>query len=301
MGRESLQDIPRSDALNAGQLQSLRTLHESTPHAFGAALATLLRNPVEIRLAGVDQLTYGQFVHGLDDPSYFSVLKADPLHDRVLLDVDLTILYPMLDRMLGGGHADEPAPHRPPSDIERPLAARIVRLFLEHLQQAWQSALPLRFELLQAESHPRLLRVLPSDETVALLTFAVTIGNRQGFMRLCFPCRALRQIGDKSGNLVGPLQSSSAAEGAETPADNAAGTPGVELVVTIATTTIAASDLQSLQVGDIILTETAADSPATVSIDGQLDFHGQPGVCDGRKAVVLSDASPDAGSQDANP
>ena len=160
------------------------------------ALSTVLRNPVEVSLAGVDQLAYGKFVHGLEDPSYFSVLKAEPLGDRVMLDIELAILYPMLDRLLGG-HADDPPPRRPPSDIELPLAGRIVRVFLKDLQEAWQGVLPLRFEVLQVGSHPRLLRVLPSDETVVLVSFALTIGNRQGMMRLCLPCRAIRQIADK--------------------------------------------------------------------------------------------------------
>ena len=196
MGRKATRDVPQSDTLTAGELRLLQTLHEGLPRAFGTSLSTVLRNPVEVSLAGVDQLAYGKFVHGLEDPSYFNVLKAEPLGDRLMLDVELAILYPMLDRLLGG-HGDDPPPRRPPTDIELPLAGRIVRLFLKDLHEAWQGVLPLRFEVLQVGSHPRLLRVLPSDETVVLVSFALTIGNRQGMMRLCLPCRAIRQIADK--------------------------------------------------------------------------------------------------------
>jgi len=297
MGREAMRDTPRSDALSSGQLQSLQALHEGLPGVFGAALSTVLRSPVEVGLAGVDQLAYGKFVHGLEDPSYFSVLKADPLGDRVMLDIELAILYPMLDRLLGGGHADEPPPRRPPSDIELPLAARIVRLFLEYLRQAWQGVLPLRFEVLQAESHPRLLRVLPSDETVVLLGFALTIGDQQGMMRLCLPCRAIRRIGDKLSNARGRMRSSPAIGSEDAPTTDADdGSLGVHVVVTLATTTIAASDLHGLRVGDIIATETSADAPAVVSIDGEPKFLAKPGEYEGRKAVVLSSPSPDSPS-----
>jgi len=286
MGREAMRDIPRSDALSSGQLQSLQILHEGLPRVFGTALSTVLRNPVEVSLAGVDQLAYGKFVHGLEEPSYFSVLKADPLGDRLMLDIDLAILYPILDRLLGGGHADEPSPRRPPSDIELPLAARVVRLFLEDLRQAWQSVLPLRFEVVQVGSHPRLLRVVPSDETVVVVGFALTIGNRQGMMRLCLPCRAIRQIDAK-------LRSSPAAASGDDPTTEAGDcSPGAEAVVTLATTSIAANELRNLRVGDIIVTETAADSPAVVSIDGEPKFRAKPGACDGHKAVVLSSPSP---------
>ena len=128
MGREAIRDISAVGVLvTAGDLRSLQTLHEGLAGVFGAALSAMLRSPVEVSLAGVDQLAYGKFVHGLEDPSCFNVLKAEPLGDRLMLDVELAILYPMLDRLLGGGHDDEPSPRRPPSDIELPLAARIVR------------------------------------------------------------------------------------------------------------------------------------------------------------------------------
>jgi flagellar motor switch protein FliM len=281
MGRNATRDISRSDALSSGQLQWLKILHEGLPGAFGAAISTVLRNPVEVSLAGVEQLTYGKFVQELDDPSYFCILKADPLGDRLMLDIELAILYPMLDRLLGGGHADEPPPRRPPTDIELPLAARVVRLFLEHLRQAWQGVLPLRFEVQQVESHPRPLRVVPSDEIVALLSFTLTIGNRHGLLRLCMPCRAIQQIADR--------MRTAGSEGHPTPDDDCI--PGVEVVVTLATTSISASDLQNLRVGDIIVTETATDSPAVVSIDGEPKCRARAGTCEGRKAVVLSEAT----------
>jgi flagellar motor switch protein FliM len=287
MSRKATRDVPQSDALTAGELRLLQTLHEGLPAAFGAALSTVLRNSVEVSLAGVDQLAYGKFVHGLEDPSYFNVLKAEPLGDRLMLDVELTILYPILDRLLGG-HGDDPPPRRPPTDIELPLAGRIVRLFLKDLHEAWQGVLPVQFDVLQVGSHPRLLRVLPSDETVVLVSFALTIGNRQGMMRLCLPCRAIRQIADKL-TARGRMQPSSAAasgEGSTEDADDCS--PGAEVAVTLASTSITASELAGLCVGDVIVTETAADSPAVVSIDGQPRFCGKPGASQGRKAVVLS-------------
>ena len=58
MGREAMRDIPQSNALSAGELRSLQTLHEGLPAAFGAALSTLLRNPVEVGLpASINSVT----------------------------------------------------------------------------------------------------------------------------------------------------------------------------------------------------------------------------------------------------
>jgi len=280
MGREATCGFPRSQSVTAKDFHLLQRQHEGMAGVLGTVLSEVLRSPVEASLAGVEQFAYGKFVHGLSSPSYFSVLKAEPLSDCLLLDVELAILYPMLDRMLGGGHEHEPPPRRALSDVELPLAARIVRVFLESLRQAWQSALPMRFEVLQVESQPRRLRALPSEETVAIVAFALTIGDQHGMMRLCVPCRAIRQIGDK-------LVDSRTQED-----DNSL----AEVVVALATSSIAAGDLRNLRVGDIIATETDADSAAIASIDGEPKFRVKPGAYDGRKAVVLSEGIGDSAS-----
>ncbi len=62
----------------------------------------------------------------------------------------------------------------------------------------------------------------------------------------------------------------------------------MELNVTLATTPITAAELSGLRVGDIVATETLADSPAVVSIGGGPKFLAQPGVCRGRSAVRIT-------------
>ena len=50
-----------------------------------------------------------------------------------MLDIELAILFPMIDRLLGGAGEDEP-PSRALTEIELALAARIVRVFLQCLE-----------------------------------------------------------------------------------------------------------------------------------------------------------------------
>jgi flagellar motor switch protein FliM len=280
MGQEAICDFPTSDTVTARDLRLLQTQHNNMASVLAAAFSELLRSPVDATFAGVEQFAYGKFVHGLASPSHFSVLKAEPLGDCLMLDIELAILYPMLDRMLGGGHEDEPPPRRALSDVEVPLAARVTRVFLEQLRQTWHEVLPLKFETLQIDSEPRLLRTLPSEETVAIVGFTLTVGGRQGMIRLCIPCRAVRQLADALGD--------SAAEDVDGSL--------AKIVVTLATSSITVGELRDLQVGDIIATEAAASSTAVVSIDGRPKFHGKSAACNGRKAVILSEIVPPAPS-----
>ena len=64
----------------------------------------------------------------------------------------------------------------------------------------------------------------------------------------------------------------------------------VEVVVDLAETHIATSDLIGLQVGDVITTEKDVHLPLVVSIEGRPKFHAEAGVFKGRKAVQVKES-----------
>lgn len=291
MDRKTHCDFPRSKALSQERLRSVRALHQTAAGGLGAAFSTLLRCPVDVNLAGVNQLPYEKYLDKLDRTSYFSLLRAEPLDDCLLLDVEPSILYPMIDRLLGGGREDDPPPRRPISDIELPLAARIVRIFLKQLSLAWRNEVDLKLEVIQVESNPRLLRALSLDEMVVSVDFQSTVGVQQGMMRLCIPCRAIQRLearGSADAENAPPPIVRMPEEVAATDPDSA-----VEVSVTLASTSITAAELSSLQVGDIVGTEADANSLAVVSFSGEPKFLAKPGAHRGRKAVCITESVPE--------
>jgi flagellar motor switch protein FliM len=278
MAQGSVSDLQSRPCIGPQHLRRLRAMHECLARDFGAALSALLRAPADVSVAGIDQLTYGQFIHKVETPACFYVLKAEPWDDRLMLDIGPSILHPMIDRLLGGAGGEEPPLGRPLTEIELCLAARIVRLFLQECRRAWKSVLDLRLDVLQVEDNPRLSRILPTDEMMIVVGFELIVGEARGTMSLCFPSRAIERLGDK-------LLPASPAPGGPLVPDLLA-----EVQVTLAETQITAGELADLRVGDIIATETAADAPAAVSIAGSAKFRAKPGAYQGRRAVRLTEA-----------
>ena len=83
-------------------MRALQSLHEGFARNFGASLSALLRTIVESKLISVDQLTYSEFVYSLEIPTCFNLLRPTPLDGNWILDLSPSILYPIIDRMLGG-------------------------------------------------------------------------------------------------------------------------------------------------------------------------------------------------------
>lgn len=286
-------DFKRPERVGKEQMRALQTLHEGFGRNYGAALSAMLRSIVEVKLTSVDQLTYSEFVFSLENPSCFNLLKAEPLEGHLILDINPSILYPIIDRMLGGGKEPNTHTRRPLTEIELRLVHRITSLFLEELRKAWENVLPIAFEVVRVESNPQLVQIVPPNEVVVLISFELTLGEMRGMLNLCIPFNSIERIGGKlsANSWISPSRKSSSAETIERITKNLRGAP-VEVVVHLADTTISTRDLIGLRVGDIITTEKDVKMPLIVNVEGVTKFRGKAGAMKGHKAIRIEEAEP---------
>jgi flagellar motor switch protein FliM len=278
-------------------MRALQTLHEGFARNFGAALSGLLRSIVEVKLTSVDQLTYSEFVFSLENPTCFNLLKAEPLEGNLILDINPSILYPIIDRLLGGGRDPTPLARRPLTDIELRLVARITALFLEEFRRAWINVIELRLAVERVESNPQLVQIVPPNEVVVLISFEIALGEMRGMMNLCIPFNSIERIGQNlsSNSWVAYGRRGATPESTQRITRNLRGAL-IELVAQLAETKINTGDLIGLRVGDIITTEKDVHSPIVICVEGLPKYHARPGALKGRKAIRIDEAMVTVGS-----
>ena len=284
----SAYDFKRPERVGKEQMRSLQTMHEGFGRNFGAALSALLRTIVELKLTSVDQLTYSEFVFSLENPTCFNLINAAPLEGQLILDINLSLLFPIIDRLLGGGSDATPPARRPLTEIELRLVSRITDLFCKEMKQAWENVLELDLSIDHVESNPQLVQIVPPNEVVVLISFELTIGDARGMMNLCIPFNAIERISTRlsSNSWVTYGKKTATPENIKRISGQLSGAL-VELVVELAETNISTSDLIGLRVGDIIATEKDVQRPLVVSVEGRPKFHAQPGAFKGRKAIQV--------------
>lgn len=281
-------DFKRPERVGKEQMRSLQTMHEAFGRNFGAALSALLRTIVELKLTSVDQLTYSEFVFSLENPTCFNLINAKPLEGQLILDINLSLLFPIIDRLLGGGNDLAPPARRPLTEIELRLVSRITDLFCVEMKHAWDSVLDLDLSIDRVESNPQLVQIVPPNEVVILISFELTLGEARGMMNLCIPFNSIERIATRlsSNNWVSYGTKKATPENVERISNQLNGAL-VDVVVELAETNISTSDLIGLRVGDIIATEKDVERPLIVSVEGRPKFHAQPGAFKGRKAIQV--------------
>jgi flagellar motor switch protein FliM len=283
-------DFKRPERVGKEQMRALQSMHEGFGRNFGARLSTLLRSIVEVKLTSVDQLTYSEFTYSLENPTCFNVLRAEPLEGSLILDINPSILFPVIDRMLGGGKEAQTATRRPCTEIELRLVGKITTEFLEELKKAWENVMSIDFKVDKVESNPQLVQIVPPNEVVILISFELLLGEQRGMINLCIPFNSIERIGGKlsSNNWSSSSKRTSTPETMERVSKSLRGAT-IEVIVHLADTTISTKDLLGLRVGDVITTETDVRSALTVDVEGVAKFRAKAGSFKGKKAICIED------------
>lgn len=282
-------DFKRPERVSKDQMRALEGLHEGFGRNFGAALSGYLRTIIEVTVGSIEQMTYSEFIHSLPNPTCFTLLKADSLDGQLCLEISPLIIYPIIDRLLGGSNADLFIPQRPLTQIEQRLVQRITDRATHHLSEAWSNLTPVNFKCEDFESNPQLVQIVPPNETVVVIGFELRMGNRAGTMSLCVPYNVIEPI---MGALVAQNWFSYQRKG---PNDdhvrkltrNVSNAP-VEMRAILATTTISLDDLLKLRPGDILTTEKPCQRDVVLQVEGRTKFYGQVGRFRGSKAVRIT-------------
>jgi len=281
-------DFKRPERVSKDQMRALQTLHEAFARNFGASLSGFLRTIVEVKVATCEQMTYSEFISGLPNPTSFNLIEADGLDGQICLEISPLIIYPIIDRLLGGNSADLFIPQRPTTAIENRLIGNVNARGLSALAEAWSAVRKLEFRVGATESNPQLVQIVPPNEVVIVIGFELKMTNRAGTMNLCIPYNAIESLMEELSNQSWFAQAKGQHENESIKQiSKALGRAGLGVQALLAETTITLQDLLVMRPGDIISTERAAAKPVVICVEGERKFLADVGQHRGNRALKV--------------
>jgi flagellar motor switch protein FliM len=282
-------DFKRPERVSKDQMRALEALHDGFGRNLGAALSGYLRTIIEVSVAHIEQLTYSEFIHSLPNPTCFNLLKADQLDGQLCLEISPLIIYPIIDRLLGGSNADLFIPQRPLTEIEQRLVQRITDRATQHLSEAWSNLTPTTFSVADSESNPQLVQIVPPNETVVVVGFELKMGSRAGTMSLCIPYNTIEpMLGLLAAQNWFSYQKKPGQDDMSRRLTSNVHAAPLEIRALVAQTTITLNDLLSLGVGDLITTTKPATQEILLQVEGRGKFLAHIGRFRGSKAARIT-------------
>jgi flagellar motor switch protein FliM len=281
----------RLDKFSTNQLQTLRTLHDNFTRLLNNSLSVYLRTRVEATIVSIEQISYGDFIASIGIPSILSIYSMDPLPGSGIAQIDLNLVFSIIDRLLGGPGWFPPK-LRDLTDIERTLMQRFMARMLNSYRESWNHLLTLSLKIEALDSNPQFIpRIIPLDQIVAFVSCELKIGDMTGVMNFCLPYLVLQSIGPQLSDFQ--WSPSVVAGRGMTEEDIAQLTRNVErapveVSVELGKTVVSLRDLIALQPGDLVLFDKPVSEPLAATVNQRQKFKVFPGVNRDKLAVRVS-------------
>jgi flagellar motor switch protein FliM len=285
----TLYDFKRPNRVSKEQLRAFRGIHDKMARSLSSQISSIMRSIVEITLHSVDQMTYGEFLMSLPNPTSFNVFSIKPLEGSGILEVNPSIAFPMIDRLLGG-KGDPFDGNREFSDIELSLFETILRVMMGTLKESWGPVTDLYPVVESKESSPNVIQIVAQNEIVVMVVMEIIIGGSSGMMNLCYPVIALEPVLPKLASRDLMLNETSSKKSRNQELKALVGGAEVSLEAILGRAEISLMQLLDLEVGNVLRLETAGvDDVVWINVDGKDRFKGTIGLRRFKKSVRIDE------------
>ncbi len=284
----TLYDFKRPNRVSKEQLRAFRGIHDKMARALSSQISAIMRSIVEIQLHSVDQMTYGEFLMSLPSPTSFNVFSMKPLDGTGVLEINPSIAFSMIDRLLGG-KGDPYESTREFSDIELNLLDTILRQMMQTLKDAWGPITEIFPTVDVKESSPNVVQIVAQNEIVIMVVMEIIIGHSSGMMNLCYPVISLESILSRLASRDIMLSETSSKKSRNKEIQALLGGAKVNVTAMLGETKLMVKEILDLEVNDIIRLDRPADDTVIINVDGREKFLASIGLHRYRKTIEIKE------------
>ena len=284
----TLYDFKRPNRVSKEQLRSIRSMHDKMARGLASDISSLMRSIVEIQLHSVDQMTYGEFLMSLPSPTSFNVFSLKPLDGKGVIELNPSIVYPMIDRLLGGkGESFETT--REFTDIELNLIDQVLRVITQNMRDIWSPIMDIYPVVEAKESSPNVVQIVAQNEIVIMVIMEIIIGQTSGMMNICYPVITIESLLPKLANRDLIFNEASGRKSRNKELKALLGGAKIELEAVLGYAELSMEQILDLQVGDIIKLDRPANDTVIVKVDGREKFIAEIGIRRYRRTIKIKE------------
>ena len=165
-------------------------------------MTTSLRNftsdNVEVSLDRITSVRFGDYMNSIPLPAVLCVFKAEEWQNFGLATVDSSLIYSMIDVLLGGrrGQSSIRIEGRPYTTIETNLVKRLIEIVLADAELAFKPLSPVTFNIDRLETNPRFAAISRPANAAILVRLRIDMEDRGGNIELLLPYATIEPIRD---------------------------------------------------------------------------------------------------------
>ena len=276
-------DFRRPDRIAKSQLHAIHQLHDNFVRNLVSSLSAYLRSYMIINLVSVEQLSYSEFLECLPSPTCLASLGLKPYDGNAVLELNSSLIFPILEILLGGDGKLQFSAKREITEIEQVLLDGLLRLILRDLREAWTLVTPIDFTIENIETEPQFLQILAPTEAVVAVAIEIRIGDSIGMMNIAMPSIIIKMMRQKFDQQW-TLRTSASTDEEQGRVLDLLRTSRLDSEVMLVGPQVLLRDLMNLEEGDVLSFEYPTGRPLDLTLSGRRKYRGEL-VNAGRRAA----------------
>jgi flagellar motor switch protein FliM len=280
-------DFRQAGQLSKDQVRQITSMHETFPPNLSGALGAYLRVGIYANLVAVEQISYSEFLTRLPEQTYVATISLMPGDEWAALQLDMPLLLPMIDLLLGGSGQATTEP-RDPTEIEEQILESVVAVICREIQATWRPILPLEFRMGQRLKQAQIMTLMMPGERALYLSFELLLNDIRGLLNLVFPAAISNALLRKLA-LQGMVQRRPSAADYSGRLRERLLDCGFMCELQITHLPIRIGDIVDLQPGSILPLHHALHDSMSFAVNGCAVFRGLPVSCGPLRGALLQE------------
>jgi flagellar motor switch protein FliM len=196
MERAGIKAILNSALVSYERLPMLEVVFDRMVRMMSTSLRNFTSDNVEVSLDDILSQRFGDFLNSIPLPAMINVFKAEEWDDHGLMVVDSSLIYSIVDVLLGGrrGTAAMRVEGRPYTVIEQELVQSLIHVVLADMSAAFDPLSPVTFRYDRLEVNPRFATISIPSNACIVVRMRIDMEDRGGRLEVLIPFATLEPI-----------------------------------------------------------------------------------------------------------
>jgi len=283
-------DFGEAQRLSAGQLRQLQQLHDRFAKELATSLAALTRRTVKPVAVSCSQVENDAAEQDLSQCGLLIALDAHPMDARITLGMSPSLVFPLLEALLGGRVAGGADFQRELTEIELSVLQDLHAVLTRELERAWRTAARFTLQVVEQQTDPQTRKPTLSADGSLVALVDLEVEESSGRITLLYPARIAREM-----QVADPTAANDAARRPEVLQQavfERLKSSVLAMEGRLLGATMRLKELTDLRAGDLLCLDIPLDKPIDIAVNGVSRFGGRLTDAGRKRAVRIQEILP---------
>ncbi len=276
------------------RIRIISGVFENYSRIINSRLNGILHTSCEVTVKSVEEQRYYEFSNAISENDVLTLVGSKienaklPEDSPIIYHFSTQVMLSMMDRLMGGmGDIDGSLNSYIFTDLELKLYESLAQTFVKVLSTSWENYINIEYNFEKVETNPTLVQIIGLDETVVIVGIDVKFENCSGQVSICLPGMMLTNIfsyisaNSKTGRGHGEDNADEILDMLKV--------SDLEIKAELTRTSVRLSDINTLNVGDVINLNHPIKAPVSLFVGEKVWFSGMLGTQNNSIAVKIRD------------